>query len=99
PGAHGRQFPRRAAASAHARDEDQRGLRGIYPAHLPAVGNGVTRDTLKSRVNALMTRASIFFARRSLRRWMDCRVKPGNDALSKPAKLLPFALAAPQSRN
>src|SRR5262249_1948637 len=28
-----------------------------------------------------LTRASIFFARRSLRRWMDCRVKPGNDNL------------------
>jgi hypothetical protein len=29
---------------------------------------------LKTRVNALMTRASIF-----LRKMMDCRVKPGND--------------------
>jgi hypothetical protein len=26
-----------------------------------------------------LTRASIFFAKRFLRRWMDCRVKPGND--------------------
>src|SRR5262249_20316454 len=29
-----------------------------------------------------LTRASIFFARKSLRRWMDCRVKPGNDDLN-----------------
>src|SRR5712671_641139 len=28
-----------------------------------------------------MTRASIFFARESLRRLMDCRDKPGNDDL------------------
>jgi hypothetical protein len=27
-----------------------------------------------------LTRASIFFAKRFLRRWMDCRVKPGNDS-------------------
>jgi hypothetical protein len=26
-----------------------------------------------------LTRASIFFARKFLRRSMDCRVKPGND--------------------
>jgi len=32
----------------------------------------------KTRVNALMTRASIFFEE-ILRRKMDCRVKPGND--------------------
>src|SRR5580704_2635595 len=38
------------------------------------------RSASKTRVNALMTRASIFFAKRFLRRWMDCRVKPGNDA-------------------
>jgi hypothetical protein len=37
------------------------------------------RSASKTRVNALMTRASIFFAKRILRRWMDCRVKPGND--------------------
>jgi hypothetical protein len=28
-----------------------------------------------------LTRASIFFARKFLRRSMDCRVKPGNDDL------------------
>jgi hypothetical protein len=33
----------------------------------------------KTRVNALVTRASIAFAKRHLRR-MDCRVKPGNDS-------------------
>jgi hypothetical protein len=37
------------------------------------------RSASKTRVNALMTRASIFFAR-SLTKWMDCRVKPGNDS-------------------
>jgi hypothetical protein len=36
-------------------------------------------DGLWTRVNALMTRASIFFAKKLLRRTMDCRVKPGND--------------------
>ena len=36
PGAHGRQFPRRAAASAHARHEDQREVRRIHAADLPA---------------------------------------------------------------
>src|SRR5262249_43906401 len=35
-----------------------------------------------TRVNALMTRASIPFARRFLQRRMDCRVKPGNDLLA-----------------
>ena len=40
-GAHGRQFPRRAAASAHARDEDQREIRRVHQAHLQAVGNGM----------------------------------------------------------
>ena len=39
-------------------------------------------SALKTRVNALMTRASIAFAIESLRSWMDCRVKPGNDALN-----------------
>src|SRR5205807_9294573 len=29
-----------------------------------------------------LTRASIFFARKFLRRSMDCRVKPGNDDLN-----------------
>ena len=38
------------------------------------------RSASKTRVNALMTRASIFFAKRFLRRSMDCRVKPGNDS-------------------
>src|SRR5690349_3348736 len=33
----------------------------------------------KTGVNALMTRASIF-----LRRWMDCRVEPGNDERTRP---------------
>jgi hypothetical protein len=28
-----------------------------------------------------LTRASITFAKKSLRSWMDCRVKPGNDTL------------------
>jgi hypothetical protein len=37
------------------------------------------RSASKTRVNALITRASIFFAKESLRRLMDCRVKPGND--------------------
>src|SRR5262249_21108554 len=37
------------------------------------------RSASKTRVNALMTRASIFCAKSILRRWMDCRVKPGND--------------------
>jgi hypothetical protein len=35
-----------------------------------------------------LTRASIFFARKFLRRSMDCRVKPGNDDL----KLAPMGL-------
>jgi hypothetical protein len=39
------------------------------------------RSAAKTRVNALMTRASIFFAKKFLRRGMDCRVKPGNDAI------------------
>jgi hypothetical protein len=29
-----------------------------------------------------MTRASILCEQKSLRRWMDCRVKPGNDDLT-----------------
>ena len=37
-GADGGQFPRRAAASAHARDEDQRKVRRIYPTDLQIVG-------------------------------------------------------------
>ena len=43
PGAHGRQFPRRAAASAHARYEDQREIRRIHRRHLStaALRNGV----------------------------------------------------------
>jgi hypothetical protein len=39
--------------------------------------HGIARR--KTRVNALMTRASIFLVRKSLQGWMDCRVKPGND--------------------
>ena len=42
----------------------------------------VQRDTNGSFPNsscAGLTRASIFFAKKSLRRLMDCRVKPGND--------------------
>ena len=38
------------------------------------------RSASETRVNALITRASIFFAKRFLRRSMDCRVKPGNDS-------------------
>jgi hypothetical protein len=37
-------------------------------------------DGLWTRVNALMTRASIFFVK-SFAKVMDCRVKPGNDDL------------------
>src|SRR5262249_61464803 len=44
---------------------------------------------LSSQSCAGLTRASIFLARRSLRRWMDCRVKPGNDDLN----LAPSGLA------
>src|ERR1700730_1593585 len=36
---------------------------------------------LASSSCAGLTRASIFFARKFLRRSMDCRVKPGNDDL------------------
>src|SRR5262249_25326250 len=45
PRPHGRQFSRRAAASAHARHEDERDVRRLYPTRLPAVGNGVTGMT------------------------------------------------------
>jgi hypothetical protein len=40
----------------------------------------VGRSALNTRVNALITRASILFAKTFLQRWMDCRVKPGNDS-------------------
>src|SRR5262249_5094435 len=39
------------------------------------------RSASKTRVNALMTRASIFFAKDFLQKSMDCRVKPGNGDL------------------
>jgi hypothetical protein len=52
-------------------------------------------SALKTRVNALMTRQSITLRKKLLAKKMDARVKPAHDALNKPAKLVPFALAAP----
>jgi hypothetical protein len=42
---------------------------------------GGNLSCLVSSSCAGLTRASIFFARKFLRRLMDCRVKPGNDDL------------------
>jgi hypothetical protein len=49
---------------------------------------GANLSCLASSSCAGLTRASIFFARKFLRRSMDCRVKPGNDDL----KLAPMGL-------
>src|SRR5262245_59458871 len=61
------------------------------------------RSASKTRVNALMTRASIFFAKRLLRRWMDCRVKPGNDGADGYVRLVHVprlsSCRAPSERN
>ena len=43
---------------------------------------GANLSSLASSSCAGLTRASIFFARKFLRRSMDCRVKPGNDDLN-----------------
>jgi hypothetical protein len=42
----------------------------------------VRRSGIASSSCAGLTRASIFFTRKFLRRSMDCRVKPGNDDLN-----------------
>ena len=42
-GAHGRQLPRRPAASAHARHQDQREVRRIQPPHLSPARDGIAR--------------------------------------------------------
>ena len=40
-GAHGGQYRNRTAASAHARHEDQQGVRRLHPPHLQTSGNGM----------------------------------------------------------
>jgi len=47
-----------------------------------AGGIGANLSCLANSSCAGLTRASIFFARKFLRRSMDCRVKPGNDDLN-----------------
>ena len=44
---------------------------------------GADEECLASRSCAGLIRASIFFAKSFLQRWMDCRVKPGNDDLMR----------------
>jgi hypothetical protein len=36
--------------------------------------------------------ASIRFAKESLRKWMDCRVKPGNDGANQPDRYSALSL-------
>src|SRR5262245_23179580 len=55
----------------------------------PLARIGVSFRELSSQSCAGLTRASISFARRSLPKRMDCRVKPGNDGLN----LTPIAFA------
>jgi hypothetical protein len=44
------------------------------------VSHALWVEVVASPSCAGLTRASIFFAKRFLPRWMDCRVKPGNDS-------------------
>src|SRR5262249_46235880 len=74
-------------------DEDQaiEGARVHFLAHrrpapvaLGERGRGIFHELahgLSSESCAGLTRASIYFAKSPYEEWMDCRVKPGNDAL------------------
>src|ERR1700730_16865245 len=73
------------------------GEAGVIPILAPLVCIPVMHglDPIRANLSCLassscagLTRASIFFARKFLRRSMDCRVKPGNDDL----KLAPMGL-------
>src|ERR1700730_17218970 len=67
----------------------QRALRGLLDAPLEAGHDNPRGRRGKLKLAPMgLTRASIFFARKFLRRSMDCRVKPGNDDL----KLAPMGL-------
>src|SRR5262249_29245758 len=83
----------RGAGEAPARGQWERGQsnrRGVmivamidqpHRCRVPRERMGDELRDSSSQSCAGLTRASIFFARETLRRWMDCGVKPGNDDL------------------
>src|ERR1700730_10193722 len=80
-----RQVAVATGSSAYA-DDDAR-ENGNHPGSVTVVPLtptliGANLSCLASSSCAGLTRASIFFARKFLRRSMDCRVKPGNDDLT-----------------
>ena len=78
-------------------------LNGAMSTEVVTSSSCAGRSASKTRVNALMTRASIFFARKFLRRRMDCRVKPGNDGADGYVRLVHVprlsSCCAPSERN
>jgi len=68
------------------------------------IPNGaMSTEVVTSSSCAGLTRASIFFARKFLRRRMDCRVKPGNDGADGYVRLVHVprlsSCCAPSERN